>query len=74
MFITHLKNDGVPGDYNLISLSNRYIQDDILKKEIKQKSKEYFCYAMNKNDLKEKNKIFDAYLISFLRRGSCEEN
>lgn len=74
LFITHLKNDGVPGDYNLISLSNRYIQDDILKKEIKQKSKEYFCYAMNKNDLKEKNKIFDAYLISFLRRGSCEEN
>lgn len=70
LFIEHLEKNGTPGDYQLNNLIDKYIQNELLSKEIKTKMNLYYNYAKEKNDLAEKNKVIEEYLVNYVR-GNC---
>ena len=70
LFIEHLEKNGTPGDYQLNNLIDKYIQNELLSKEIKTKMNLYYNYAKDKNDLAEKNKVIEEYLVNYVR-GNC---
>lgn len=74
LFIVHLRNDGLPGDYNLKNLIEKYIENIEFKSLLLKKLQLYFDYALNKDDLKEKNIYIEKYLINYIRGDIFEKD